>query len=270
MRLRVILGAFLVRLGGFIQSLAIMVMKPDDLVEFSRQSYAKSQSVDAWSVAEIVDSGLDSVEKELLEKVPFGEGRLLLMGLGGGREAISLSKLGFEVTGIDFVSDMVKKSIENAKEKGVHITGLAQEISNLEVPTDYYNIVWLSTAMYSCVPTRKRRVKMLKRINDTLKPEGYFICQFYWNHRNNPSPKVAFIRKVAEFIRKAFAFLTLGNLSYEKGDMLWYNTEFIHVFSTEDEIRREFEDGGFDLVYIYIAEKSIRGGAVLRKKYILT
>lgn len=41
MRPRVALGHFLVRLGRFIQSLSIMVMRPDDLVELGRQTYPK-------------------------------------------------------------------------------------------------------------------------------------------------------------------------------------------------------------------------------------
>jgi len=32
-RHRIALGRFLIRLGNFIQSLAVMVMKPDDLLE---------------------------------------------------------------------------------------------------------------------------------------------------------------------------------------------------------------------------------------------
>ncbi|HUW09084.1 MAG TPA: class I SAM-dependent methyltransferase [Anaerolineae bacterium] len=44
----------------------------------------------------------------------------------------------------------------NAERHGLHIEGLVQEISQLAVPAARFDVVWLSAAMYSCVPTRKR------------------------------------------------------------------------------------------------------------------
>ena len=259
MRLRVVMGRFLVRLGGFIQSLALMVMRPDDLVEFSRQTYARPKDVESWNREELVDSGLSSDETALLEKVPLKEGQVLLLGVGGGREAISLGRIGFEVTGVDFVPEMIQRARKNATRHGVRIEGLVQEISKLDVSGEPFDMVWLSAGMYSSVPTRKRRIKMLKRIGNALRPGGYFACQFHWDTRGRSSPKV-------EFARKAFAFLTLGNLWHEKGDILWGNTEFLHGFSSKNELRSEFDEGGFEVVYIHIHEGMIRGEAALKLK----
>lgn len=258
MRTRVVIGRFLVRLGRFIQSLAVMVMKPDDLVEYGRHTYAKPKKVEDWSHEDLVDTGLNFNETALLEMVPFKQGRLLLLGLGGGRDAIHLAQIGFEVTGVDFVPEMVKKARENAIKRGVKISGFVQEISKLDVPAGSYDIAWLSAGMYSGVPTRKRRINMLKRIEKALRPGGYFICQFHWDIRGGFSPRV-------EFAKKAFACLTLGNLCYEKGDMLWHNIEFIHAFSSETGLRSEFQANEFELVHIHIPEQGIMGGAVLRK-----
>jgi SAM-dependent methyltransferase len=258
MRPRVAIGNFLVRLGGFIQSLAVMVMRPDDLMGFSRQTYTKPESVDFWSSSCFVDTGLNPEEVALLGIVPTKQGRLLLLGIGGGREAIHLARIGFEITGIDFAPEMVEKARENAIKRGVEISGLVQEISKLDVPAGAYDIAWLSAAMYSSVPTSKRRIKMLKRIEKALKPGGYFICQFHWNEKDKFSPKV-------EFVRRAFAYLTLGNMWYEKGDMFWHNKDFIHAFSSKNELKSEFESGGFKLVEIYIPAQGMRGGAVLQK-----
>jgi SAM-dependent methyltransferase len=234
-------------------------MRPDDLVEFSLQHYARPESVNGWGQKDLVDAGLYPQETALLERLPIKKGRLLLLGVGGGREAIPLAQMGFEVTGVDFVSEMVEKARENAVRHGVEIEGLVQEISKLEVPTGFYDIVWLSAAMYSCVPTRKKRIEMLRRIRRALRPGGYFVCQFHRDTRGRSSRKV-------EFARKLFAFLTLGNRWYEKGDMLWGNVEFIHTFSSEDELKSEFDEGGFEVVHTDIPEGWARGGAVLRNK----
>jgi len=261
MRPRVTLGRFLNRFGRFIQSLDIMVMRPQDLVEYTRQTYSRPKNVESWTRKDLIDSGLTQDEKILLENIPLKEGRLLLLGIGGGREAIPLAKRGFRVTGVDFVPDMVKKAKKNALKHGIEIKTLVQEISKLNVPASYYNIAWLSAAMYSSFPTRKKRVEMLRRIHSALNPEGYFLCEFHFNPKAGYNPEV-------EILRKIFAFLTFGNLMYEKGDMLLGNTEFIHSFPSEESLKSEFEEGGFKIIKFHLPEERIRGGAVLRKEFL--
>jgi SAM-dependent methyltransferase len=256
--LRIIFGRFLIRLGRFIQSQALMVMRPDDLVEFSRQTYATSRMVEDCGRQDLAYPVLHPDEQALLARIHLTGGKLLLLGVGGGREAIPLTQMGFKVTGVDFVPAMVEKAKENAARQGVKIEGLVQEISKIDVPAGAYDVTWLSAAMYSCVPTRGRRVEMLKRIGKALKPGGYFICQFRWHTSGGPA-------HIWELARKVVAFLTLGNLCYEKGDTLSYNIEFIHAFSQEDEVRSEFAEGGFEVLHLHIAEEILLGGAVLRK-----
>lgn len=255
MRARVRLGTFLVRLGRFIQSLAVMVMKPDDLIEFTRRTYSTPEDIEGWSEQKLVDLGLNQNEKEILEKLPRKSGRLLLLGVGGGREAIPLARMGFQVTGVDFIHGLVQKAQENARKKGVEISGLVQEISRLEVNANSYDVIWLSYGMYSCIPTQERRLKMLYRIKGALKPEGYFVCQFHWDPSPEFSPRV-------EFLRRVFSFGTLGNLRYEKGDKLSRNIEFIHAFGSEDELVAEFKEGGFKVVHFEKPE-GVRGNAIL-------
>jgi len=258
MRPRIIFGQLLIRLGRFIQSLALMVMRPNDLVEFSRRTYARRSMVEDYCREDLMYSGLHPDEQELLGRLDLAEGRLLLLGVGGGREAIPLAKMGFEVAGVDFIPEMVEKAKKNAAQHGVQIEGFIQEISKIEVPTGSYDIAWLSAAMYSCVPTRSRRVEMLKKINNALKPGGHFICQFRWATKDGPA-------HLWELVRKVVAVLTVGNLWYEKGDTLSNNIEFIHAFSQEDEVRSEFAEGGFEVIHLHIEEELLLGGAVLRR-----
>jgi SAM-dependent methyltransferase len=255
---RIKFGRFLIRLGGFVNSLAVTVMRPDDLVEFSRRTYAKTETVQAIGHESLIEAGLRSDETDLLDKIPLKAGRLLLLGIGGGREAIPLAKLGFEVIGVDFVPDMVKKAKENAARCGVKIETMVQEISSLDVPENFYDMVWLTSYMYSAIPTRNRRIEMLRKIAKALKPEGHFLCQFQWGSLQGHSRK-------GEIVRRIFAYLTLGNRSYESGDMLWGNVEFIHAFSSETDLRFEFREGGFDVVFMHIPDQKTLGGAILKK-----
>ena len=250
------LGPSVIRLGQFIQSLAVVVMKPDDLLEFNRRLYTEHGVLKRWG-HDIANNGLSVDETALLSKLPVREGKLLLLGVGGGREAIPLARLGFAVTGVDFIPEMVEKAKENAARQGLRIEVLTQDLSKLEVSSESYDIIWFSIFMYSFIPTRKRRVRMLKKVRMALKPDGYCVCQFYLGTKNMPARKW-------EFIRKFFAFITLGNSHYEKGDMI-FNGSFAHSFSSEDELRSELEEGGFEIVHIHTSSRTANGGAIMRK-----
>ena len=141
MTLRIKLARFILRINGFIQTLPVVVMRPDDLVEFSRQSYAKTPSVEGWAEDSLVDSGLHPDELDLLSDISETKGKLLLLGVGGGREAIPLAQMGYQVTGVDYIPAMVERAIENAERRGFRMEGLVQEISQLEVPAATYNVV---------------------------------------------------------------------------------------------------------------------------------
>jgi len=257
-RPRVFIAQTLVRIGQFIRSLALMVMRPDDLIEFGRQSYSEPRSVDSWAAETLVDPGLLDNEKALVDSLPIKQGDLLVLGVGGGREAIPLAKMGFKVTGVDFVPTLVRRAEDNARRHGVGLTGVVGEISRIDFPADSFDVIMLSAAMYSCVPTRMKRREMLGRIRRALKPGGYLVCQFHWDPRFHPNPQ-------GEIIRKIFALSTLGNLRYERGDMLWGYVEFIHAFASEKELRQEFGDGGFEVMNLHLPDGGFRGGAVLRK-----
>jgi SAM-dependent methyltransferase len=257
MRPRVTLARFLIRLGGFIQSLAIMVMKPNDLSDFSRGGYAERSAVSALSREHLILQGLDPFEMSLLDKIPIKSGRLLLLGLGGGRDAIRLSELGFEVTGVDFVPEMIVEAQRNASLRGLCIDTLHQEISNLEVPSDSYDLVWLAAAMYSNLP-KKGRAKLLKNVWKSLKSGGYVVLQYL---SGTPGASSC----LPDLLRKVVALITWGNIDYEKGDMLWGNAIFVHLFGNEDEIRSEIAGTGFDIVFSAFTKENSQGGAILKK-----
>ncbi len=142
--------------------------------------------------------------------------------------------------------------------RGVSIQGLVQEISHLDVPPGKYDVVWLSSAMYSCVPARARRVAMVRRIAGALKPGGLFLCHY---HRAlGPQPT-----RMGLLARRVIAACTLGNLSYEPGDVLWGNIEFVHGFPSEDAVRSELEEGGFSVVCTQGDESTKWGGMVCKK-----
>jgi hypothetical protein len=65
-------------------------------------------------------------------------------------------------------------------------------------------------------------------------------------------------------VRRLFAALTLGNLAYEPGDMLWHDVEYVHEFSSEDVLRSELEEGGLSVLRIRTGPTA-RGYAICGK-----
>jgi ubiquinone/menaquinone biosynthesis C-methylase UbiE len=226
------------------------------MVEFSRQAYEKGSR--AYGDINDVDAGLTPDEMVLWEKVPCRAGCLLVLGGGGGREAIFFARQGFEVTGMDFSEQMLAQARECTAQRGLDFQGWVEEISQIEAPAESFDVVWISMFLYSVVLTRKRRVEMLRRIRKTIKPGGYLVCSFHWDPRARLSQK-------GELVRRALAWLTLGNIGFENGDILFGTIEFRHAFSAEEDLQSEFAAGGFEWLYLTIFDKLMRGGAVLRK-----
>ena len=254
--MRVHIAKALIRAANFMKSLVVVLLPPQELIEFSRKTYEREKEIECWGSEKLINDGLSEMEKMIVENLPVSSGKMLILGLGGGREAIPLAKMGFQVTGVDFVEGMIDKARENAQKEGVEIKGLTQEISELDIEEGFYDIIWLSTFMYSSIPSRKRRLRLLERVRKGLKTGGVFICQF-WYERINP-------RQGVETFKKVLAYLSLGNIYYEKGDMLWYDREFEHRFADEAELKKEFAEAAFHLEKLVVKPEIRQGFAILK------
>lgn len=259
MSIRIKLARGLLRLGTFIQSLPLVVMNAEDLVEFNRESYSRPQTIESWANDEFVNAGLTPEELDLLAVVPDPRGKLLLLGVGGGREAIPLAEMGFEITGVDYVASMVERARQNAARRGVHLDGIVQDMSQLQVPGHAFAVVWLSSATYSCVPTRTRRVEMVRRIARVLQPGGYFLFQF---QRTLTPQRLG----QGGWARRLIATCVRGNTEYQTGDTLWGNIEFLHAFASPEEVQSEIEDAGLAVVCVQTNRNPTRCGVVCQKR----
>lgn len=257
-KLRIHAARAMIRAGSLIQSLAIAVMRTDDLVEYSRRTYDQPGQVAAWGSEEFVANGLNEVEKELLDRSSVRAGKLLLLGIGGGREALALADRDFSVTGVDFVPTMVERALENARKRGVALEGLAMEATSLKLPENEYALVWFSPRQYSVTPTRKRRVALLRKLHASLRPAGCVICQFHWDPARSHSSRSLALHRI-------LAWITCGYLGYEPGDMLWRQGEFLHAFSKRKELMREFTAAGFVVEHLETHDEGVAGAAILRK-----
>lgn len=259
MGLRIKSGKALIFLGEFIKSLAVVMMNPDNLIEFGRRSYSKPGAVSSFSDRKLLEDGLCMDEERMLKNTSLKSGKILVLGVGGGREAIALAKMGYEVTGTDFVEEMCNSALRNGEKAGVKFNVVTQEMSAPDFPPGSFDIAWLSVGMYSSIPSRKKRISFLKQINSILKPGGYFILQFHWQDKKKFSP-------VKETLKGFLGIIFFGNFRYETGDSLWRDKEFLHFFHDEKLLRSELNESGMDINLLEIPDLVIRGNAVLHKR----
>ena len=131
------------------------------------------------SVPEVddVDYGLDPWEQKVYLELLGRTDRILLLGCGTGRDLIPLVELGYNVTGLDPVPELVELAKANLAKRGliapVH-AGLA-ETWNV---AGSYDVVLFSGACYSYVRPSALRVSTLRRIKACLPHGGRIIINY--------------------------------------------------------------------------------------------
>lgn len=248
----------MVRSGRFFRALSMFVLKPEDMIQLTRQHYASKSVIEGYSDEALLNGGLGREELELFELIPVKRGRLLILGIGGGRDIIGLGHTGHELYGADYVPEMVSKALNHCSGRGIAFHGVAQDISRIAFRAHAFDIIFFSPALYSCIPTKKRRQAMLGRMHEIIRPGGYLLCQFYWKSKHE-------FRVATEVVKKMTAWITLGYTEYETGDMMNGNTEFLHAFHDKNALLSELRESGFKPIRFLIFQNGFFGGALLQK-----
>jgi tellurite methyltransferase len=112
------------------------------------------------------------------------KGRALDVAMGGGRNAIFLAKLGFEVDGVDGSHEAVRRAMEWAEESGVHLN---VQVADLEAdyhidPGGYDVIICFNYLQRSLIP----RIKAGVRTGGMVVYETFILEQGRFGKPANP------------------------------------------------------------------------------------
>lgn len=102
------------------------------------------------------------------------DSNILCLGEGEGRNAIFFAKNGFNVTAIDASDIGLSKLHFRSIEESVKIETICIDLNEWEVLEKYDVIVASYLHMY-----KDDREKLFKKIEDSLKKDGYFIGEFF-------------------------------------------------------------------------------------------
>ncbi|MBO1625490.1 class I SAM-dependent methyltransferase [Bacillus arachidis] len=106
------------------------------------------------------------------EKKLLSPGKVLELGCGPGRNAIYFAEKGCLVDAVDLSQKSIQWATERAKKKNVNVNFIYNNIFDLEIKENTYDIVYDSGCFHHIAP--HRRMNYINLVKKALKPDGYF------------------------------------------------------------------------------------------------
>jgi 2-polyprenyl-3-methyl-5-hydroxy-6-metoxy-1,4-benzoquinol methylase len=124
---------------------------------------------------------------ELIKKYNHSTKRILDIGCGTGLHDIELSKLGYDVVGIDISEDMINVARSNAAKAGCKVDFLKDVNKQFSLEEKFDTVISLFHVM-SYQTTMEQRNEIFSLVEKSLKMGGIFIFDFWY------APAVDFLK----------------------------------------------------------------------------
>jgi hypothetical protein len=194
----------------------------------------------------ILDAPLGDWTLDIVRRYVPPKGRVLVPGVGVGREALHLARAGFRITGIDLVQEMVDASAINAKKAGVAADFIKGDMVSVKIPGEPFDGVYVTPLVFSFVAGSETRIACLRNLGRHMSQNGALVFSAY------------LIPSVRQFLRLAIVHArrkTKPRNSGEFGDWFtWFLTPhgdigkaFTHHFLRGGP-SREAKEAGFSVV----------------------
>jgi len=132
--------------------------------------YSNSENIKRYLSTKLWDS------EELLIKRYFKlNGSVLDIGCGAGRTTIAMAKMGFNVTGIDLIPEMIKVSKKQAERHNVNVNFMIMDAIKLDFPSESFDGALFSYNGFENIHDKKNCDSMLEALLRILRPNGHFI-----------------------------------------------------------------------------------------------
>jgi SAM-dependent methyltransferase len=173
---------------------------------------------------------LDPDLKEALSKYQVSSGSFLDIGTGPGTQAIALSKMGFEVTGVDISA----KAIEKAQKLNEDVIFLQDDILNTRINQKFNSI--FDRGCFHIIEENKRPV-YISEILKLLTPEGMFFLKCFSD--KNPDSGYGPYRfsglLIERLFSERFAILDIKDSVYQSMSVQHNQTLFVVMKKIKDK-----------------------------------
>jgi SAM-dependent methyltransferase len=150
------------RLTGRALGAAHALLDPEVADLLSVRSYERQDAYrDAWHQ----ELGLFDFETAWLDRAGLADGAtILLLGAGGGREAIALTRRGFVVTAVERTAAMVEAGRAHPGSGGRWVQADVRALAHEPALRGPYDAVWLGWGLYGHILTADERVALLRAV----------------------------------------------------------------------------------------------------------
>jgi len=224
----------------FLNSFVPVILTPEEIASYTKEVYEKETF--PYADEEWIERGLNPSEQQVIERHGGQGGAFLILGCGGGREAIALVKRGFQVTGIDSSEKMIAKAKEVASREGFPLKAFQVDFLEGDLPEGPFDTCLLTCCMYSVIPSRAMRVRLLSKIQGALGGGGLAIIHFMMARKGRTERLFPFRQWIAKLVQ--------GNLSYQIGDTFHPPGHFFRLFLDEGEVVDEIREAGLRVVEV--------------------
>ncbi|MFA9376042.1 MAG: class I SAM-dependent methyltransferase [Lachnotalea sp.] len=101
-----------------------------------------------------------------------GKERILDLACGFGRHALSFSRKGYHVTGVDITKDYIEDATNTAKEESLNVEFIHADIRDISFKSEYDVVLNLADGAIGYLETEEENQKVFDVISSALKPGG--------------------------------------------------------------------------------------------------
>jgi len=215
-----------------LNGVSLGILDRDDLQSLDYRFYSQKNMYvsDEYNL-----DGLFEWERRTVHDFFPTSGVLVVLGAGGGREVIALSKQGFDVVGYECHPKLLEAGERLLKEKCSSGELRSMERDRCPELPENVNGIIIGWGSYMLIQSRKRRIELLRDLRSRVSSGCPILLSFFvrttkeWRYR------------VAKRVAGPFRAI-LRREKVEEGDYLAPN--WVHFFTKED-VEAELEAGGW-------------------------